>query len=156
VTDLLRDASARRGRVLANDFGRTLRDDRWQSIILGIGGVLAGILAALFVVRRTVRPLKSIAKSIARLLAVRNIPRSPRPTSITRSATSPAPAEVFRRSLVDADTAREAAIPRPGRAAARRRKLSQAVRSSVDGIYVTTPAGALLQRQSGAGTDDGI
>ena len=32
-----------------------------------IGGVLAGIVAALFVVRRTVRPLKSIAKSIRAL-----------------------------------------------------------------------------------------
>ena len=53
-------------------------------------------------------------------------------------------AEVFRRTLVDADAAREAAVRALGRAAAGRGKLSQAVRGSVDGIYVTTPAGALL------------
>ena len=50
-------------------------------------------------------------------------------------------AEVFRRSLVDADTAREAAI----RALAEQRLAEESYRKlfegSVDGIYVTTPAG---------------
>ena len=67
VTELLRDLSARRGRELSNDFARTLSDDKWQSIILGIAGVLIGLIAALFVVRRTVRPLKSIAGAIRAL-----------------------------------------------------------------------------------------
>ncbi len=53
-------------------------------------------------------------------------------------------AEVFRRSLVDADAAREAAI----HALAEQRLAEESYRKlfegSVDGIYVTTPAGALL------------
>ena len=67
VTELLRDVSATRGRVLANDFARTLAHDRWQSIILGLAGVLVGLVAALFVVRRTVGPLKAIARAIRSL-----------------------------------------------------------------------------------------
>src|SRR6202011_654301 len=39
VTDLLRDLGDRRRRVLASDFGRTLADDKWQSILLGLAGV---------------------------------------------------------------------------------------------------------------------
>ncbi len=144
VTDLLRDVSSRRGRVLARDFGRTLRDDKWQSIILGIAGVLAGIVAALFVVRRTVRPLKSIAKSIRALAGGEkrtSIPATDVENEIGDIARA---AEVFRRSLVDADTAREAAI----HALAEQRLAEESYRKlfegSVDGIYVTTPAGALL------------
>ncbi len=53
-------------------------------------------------------------------------------------------AEVFRRTLVDADAAREAAV----RALAEQRLAEESYRklfeASVDGIYVTTPAGALL------------
>jgi PAS domain S-box-containing protein len=144
VTDLLRDVSSRRGRVLAKDFGRTLRDDKWQSIILGISGVLAGIVAALFVVRRTVRPLKSIAKSIRALAGGEkrtSIPATDVENEIGDIARA---AEVFRRSLVDADSAREAAI----HALAEQRLAEESYRKlfegSVDGIYVTTPAGALL------------
>ena len=144
VTDLLRDVSSRRGRVLARDFGRTLRDNKWQSIILGIAGVLVGIAAALFVVRRTVRPLKSIAKSIRALAAGEkrtSIPATDIENEIGDIARA---AEVFRRSLVDADAAREAAI----HALAEQRLAEESYRKlfegSVDGIYVTTPAGALL------------
>ena len=36
VTELLRDVSARRGKLLAGDFARTLAHDKWQSIILGL------------------------------------------------------------------------------------------------------------------------
>jgi PAS domain S-box-containing protein len=160
VTDLLRDVSARRGRVLARDFGRTLRDDKWQSIILGIGGVLAGIVAALFVVRRTVRPLKSIAKSIRALAGGEkrtSIPATDVENEIGDIARA---AEVFRRSLVDADAAREAAI----HALAEQRLAEESYRKlfegSVDGIYVTTPAGALLNanpalaRMMGYGTPE--
>jgi PAS domain S-box-containing protein len=144
VTDLLRDASARRGRVLARDFARTLRDDKWQSIILGIAGILAGLAAALFVVRRTVRPLNLIAKSIRALAGGEkhtSIPATDVDNEIGDIARA---AEVFRRSLVDADTAREAAI----RALSEQRLAEESYRKlfegSVDGIYVTTPAGALL------------
>jgi PAS domain S-box-containing protein len=144
VTDLLRDVSSRRGRVLARDFGRTLRDNKWQSIILGIAGVLAGIGAAWFVVRRTVRPLKSIAKSIRALAGGEkrtSIPATDVENEIGDIARA---AEVFRRSLVDADAAREAAI----HALAEQRLAEESYRKlfegSVDGIYVTTPAGALL------------
>ena len=53
-------------------------------------------------------------------------------------------AEVFRRTLVDADRAREAAV----HALAEQRLAEESYRKlfegSVDGIYVTTPAGALL------------
>jgi len=69
VTELLRELSARRGRVLSRDFARTLAEAKWQSIVLGTAGVLIGIFAALFVVRRTVRPLASIATSIRALAA---------------------------------------------------------------------------------------
>jgi len=144
VTDLLRDASARRGRELATDLGKTLRDDKWQSILLGIIGVLSGLAAALFVVGRTVRPLKAIAKAIRALAGGEqhtSIPATDVDNEIGDIARA---AEVFRRSLVDADAAREAAI----RALAERRLAEESYRKlfegSVDGIYVTTPAGALL------------
>ena len=144
VTDLLRDLSTVRGKVLENDFARTLAHDKWQSIILGIAGVLIGLVAALFVVRRTVRPLKAIAGAIRSLAAGEKhtlIPATDVDNEIGDIARA---AEVFRRSLVDADTAREAAI----HALAEQRLAEESYRKlfegSVDGIYVTTPAGALL------------
>ncbi|MDE2601663.1 MAG: PAS domain S-box protein, partial [Bradyrhizobium sp.] len=144
VTDLLRDVSARRGRELATDFGRILRDDKWQSILLGIVGVLSGVTAALFMVSRTVRPLKSIARAIRALAGGEkhaSIPATDVENEIGDIARA---AEVFRRSLVDADAAREAAI----HALAEQRLAEESYRKlfegSVDGIYVTTPAGALL------------
>ena len=144
VTELLRDLSARRGRVLENDFARTLAHDKWQSIILGIAGALIGLVAALFVVRRTVRPLKAIAGAIRSLAAGEkhtSIPATDVDNEIGDIARA---AEVFRRSLVDADAAREAAI----HALAEQRLAEESYRKlfegSVDGIYVTTPAGALL------------
>jgi PAS domain S-box-containing protein len=160
VTDLLRDVSARRGRELATDFGRTLRDDKWQSILLGIIGVLIGLAAALFVVDRTVRPLKAIAKAIRALAGGEqhtSIPATDVDNEIGDIARA---AEVFRRSLVDADAAREAAI----HALAEQRLAEESYRKlfegSVDGIYVTTPAGALLNanpalaRMMGYGTPE--
>ena len=64
ATDLLRQVSSSRGHVLSRDFARTLTEAKWQSIALGTAGVLIGLFAALLVVRRTVRPLTSIATSI--------------------------------------------------------------------------------------------
>ena len=160
VTDLLRDASARRGRVLARDFGRTLRDDKWQSIILGIGGVLAGIAAALFVVRRTVRPLKSIAKSIRALAGGEKHTSIPATDVANEIGDIARAAEVFRRSLVDADAAREAAIHALGEQRLAEESYRKLFEGSVDGIYVTTPAGALLNanpalaRMMGYGTPE--
>ena len=110
VTDLLRDLSDGRGRVLAGDFARTLARDKWQSILLGLAGVLIGLGAAAFVVRQTVRPLKAIAT------AIRSLASGEKDTSIPSTDVSneigdiARAAEVFRRSLVDADAAREAAI----------------------------------------------
>jgi PAS domain S-box-containing protein len=144
VTELLRELSARQGRVLANDFARTLADDKWQSIILGIAGVLIGLAAALFVVRRTVRPLASIAASIRALAAGEKSASIPDTDVDNEIGDIARAAEVFRRTLVDADAAREAAV----RALAEQRLAEESYRKlfedSVDGIYVTTPAGALL------------
>jgi PAS domain S-box-containing protein len=144
VTELLRELSAKRGRVLSYDLARTLADDKWQSIVLGAAGVMTGLFAALFVVRRTVRPLKAIATAI-RSLAVgekdTSIPAVDVDNEIGDIARA---AEVFRRTLVDADAAREAAV----RALAEQRLAEESYRKlfegSVDGIYVTTPAGRLL------------
>src|SRR6267378_1198749 len=144
VTELLRNISASSGRVLAHDFGKTLAHDKWQSIFLGIAGVLIGLAAALFVVRRTVRPLKAIARAIRSLAGGEkdaSIPATDVKNEIGDIARA---AEVFRRTLVDADAAREAAV----HALAEQRLAEESYRklfeTSVDGIYVTTPAGALL------------
>ena len=67
VTELLREVSARRSHVLSRDLAKTLARDKWQSIVLGTAGVLIGLWAAMFVVRRTVRPLAAIATSIRAL-----------------------------------------------------------------------------------------
>jgi PAS domain S-box-containing protein len=144
VTDLLRDLGDRRARVLEGDFARTLAHDKWQSIVLGLAGVLIGLAAALFVVRRTVRPLKAIAGAIRALAGGEKQTAIPATGVNNEIGDIARAAEVFRRSLVDADTAREAAI----RALAEQRLAEESYRKlfegSVDGIYVTTPAGVLL------------
>jgi PAS domain S-box-containing protein len=144
VTELLRQVSARRGHVLSRDFARTLAEAKWQSIVLGSAGVLIGLFAALLVVRRTVRPLASIANSIRAVASGEknaSIPATDVDNEIGDIARA---AEVFRRTLFDADTAREAAV----RALAEQRLAEESYRklfeASVDGIYVTTPGGALL------------
>jgi PAS domain S-box-containing protein len=144
VTELLRQVSSRRGHILSRDFARTLTEAKWQSIALGTAGVLIGLLAALLVVRRTVRPLASIANSIRAVAAGEknaSIPATDVDNEIGDIARA---AEVFRQTLFDADAAREAAL----RALAEQRLAEESYRklfeSSVDGIYVTTPGGALL------------
>jgi PAS domain S-box-containing protein len=148
VTELLRDLSASGGRVLAGDFARTLAHDKWQSILLGIAGVLIGLAAALFVTRRTVRPLKAIAGSIRSLAGGEKHTLIPATDVNNEIGDIARAAEVFRRTLVDADAAREAAV----RALAEQRHAEESYRKlfegSVDGIYVTTPAGALLNANS--------
>src|SRR5215208_1104173 len=144
VTELLRELSTRQGRVLSRDFARTLTEAKWQSIVLGTAGVLIGIFAALFVVRRTVRPLVSIAASIRALAAGQKDASIPSTDVNNEIGDIARAAEVFRRTLVDADSAREAAV----HALAEQRLAEESYRKlfegSVDGIYVTTPAGALL------------
>jgi PAS domain S-box-containing protein len=144
VTELLRELSMRRGHILSRDFARTLAEAKWQSIVLGSAGVMIGIFAALLVVRRTVRPLASIANSIRAVAAGdknASIPATGVENEIGDIARA---AEVFRQTLFDADAAREAAV----RALAEQRLAEESYRklfeSSVDGIYVTTPGGALL------------
>jgi PAS domain S-box-containing protein len=144
VTELLRELSARRGRILSYDLARTLADDKWQSIVLGAAGVMTGLFAALFVVRRTVRPLKAIATAIRSLAVGEKDTAIPAVDVDNEIGDIARAAEVFRRTLVDADAAREAAV----RALAEQRLAEESYRKlfegSVDGIYVTTPGGRLL------------
>jgi PAS domain S-box-containing protein len=144
VTKLLRELSAQRERVLSRDFARTLAETKWQSIGFGSVGIMVGLLAAVFVVRRTIRPLKAIARAIRKLAGGEketSIPATDVDNEIGDIARA---AEVFRRTLADADSAREAAL----RALAEQRLAEESYRKlfegSVDGIYVTTPAGQLL------------
>ena len=144
VTELLREVSARRGHVLSRDFARTLTEAKWQSIILGTAGIFFGLFAALFVVRRTVHPLASIAASIRALAGGEKDTSIPATDVHNEIGDIARAAEVFRRTLVDADAAREAAV----HALAEQRLAEESYRKlfegSVDGIYVTTPDGALL------------
>jgi PAS domain S-box-containing protein len=144
VTELLRRVSSRRGHVLSRDFARTLTEAKWQSIVLGTAGVFIGLFAALFVVRRTVRPLAHIASSIRALAGGEKATSIPATDVNNEIGDIARAAEVFRRTLVDADAAREAAV----HALAEQRLAEESYRKlfegSVDGIYVTTPGGALL------------
>jgi PAS domain S-box-containing protein len=144
VTELLREVSARRGHVLSRDFARTLAEAKWQSIVLGTAGVVIGLFAALLVVRRTVRPLASIATSIRALAGGEKDTAIPATDVNNEIGDIARAAEVFRRTLVDADAAREAAV----HALAEQRLAEESYRKlfqgSIDGIYVTTPDGALL------------
>jgi PAS domain S-box-containing protein len=144
VTELLREVSDRRGHVLARDFARTLAEAKWQSIVLGSMGVLIGLFAAALVVRRTVRPLARIATSIRSVAGgEKNVP-IPATDVDNEIGDIARAAEVFRQTLIDADAAREAAV----RALAEQRQAEESYRklfeTSVDGIYVTTPSGDLL------------
>ena len=144
VTGLLRELTTRRGRQLSDVFAATLTGARWQSITLGSAGVLIGLMAALFVVRRIVRPLKAIARAIHALAGGQPQTAIPATTLNNEIGDIARAAEVFRKTLVEADAAREAAV----RALAEQRLAEESYRKlfegSIDGIYVTTPAGALL------------
>src|SRR5438105_981051 len=106
VTELLRELSAQQGRVLSRHFARTLAEAKWQSIALGAAGILIGIFAALFVVRRTVRPLGSIAASIRALAAGQKDASIPSKDGNNEIGDIARAADVFRRTLVQADSAR--------------------------------------------------
>ena len=89
-------------------------------------------------------PLASIAGSIRALAAGEKDTSIPATDVNNEIGDIARAAEVFRRTLVDADAAREAAV----RALAEQRLAEASYRklfeTSVDGIYVTTPAGALV------------
>src|ERR1700731_4649200 len=92
----------------------------------------------------THRPLASIASSIRSLAGGEKDASIPATDVNNEIGDIARAAEVFRRTLVDADSAREAAV----RALAEQRLAEESYRKlfegSVDGIYVTTPGGALL------------
>ena len=144
VTELLRALSDSQGKVLSRDFARTLAETKWQSIIFGSSGVLIGIFAASFVVRRTVRPLASIARSIRALAAGEKDTSIPQTEVRNEIGDIARAAEVFQKTLQDADAAREAAV----RALAEQRLAEESYRklfeASIDGIYVTTPSGLIV------------
>ncbi|HEY0300618.1 MAG TPA: PAS domain S-box protein, partial [Rhizomicrobium sp.] len=144
LTETLRQVSTQRGHILSRDFARTLAEARWQSIVLGTAGVIIGLFAALLVVRRTVRPLAAIATSIRAVAGGETNASIPAIDVDNEIGDIARAAEVFRQTLVDADAAREAAV----RALAEQRLAEESYRklfeSSVDGIYVTTPGGDLL------------
>ena len=144
ATESLRELSAQRGRIVASYFADILRDARWRAIWLAAAGIFIGLFAALFVVRLIVRPLKAIATAIRSLAGGDKqtlIPATELDNEIGDIARA---SDVFRSTLVDADSAREAAL----RALAEQRLAEESYRKlfedSVDGIYVTTPSGALL------------
>ncbi len=144
VTEILRQVSTQRGHILSRDFARTLAEAKWQSIVLGTTGVIIGLFAALLVVRRTVRPLAAIATSIRAVAGGEKNASIPAIDVDNEIGDIARAAEVFRQTLVDADAAREAAV----HALAEQRLAEESYRklfeASVDGIYVTTPHGELL------------
>ena len=107
-------------------------------------GVLIGLAAALFVTRRTVRPLKAIAGAIRSLAGGEKRTSIPATDVNNEIGDIARAAEVFRRTLVDADAAREAAVHALSEQRLAEESYRKLFEGSVDGIYVTTPAGALL------------
>jgi len=91
-----------------------------------------------------VGPLTSIASAIRALAAGKKDTSIPATEVNNEIGDIARAAEVFRRTLVDADAAREAAV----RALAEQRLAEESYRklfeTSIDGIYVTTPGGKLL------------
>ena len=158
VTELLRDVSASRGRVLANDFARTLAHDKWQSIILGLAGVLIGLVAALFVVRRTVGPLKAIAGAIRSLAGGEKHTSIPATDVNNEIGDIARAAEVFSPPANGGRCRRRAGSggPRAGGTAACRGRLSQTVRGLRRRDLRDDAGRRASQRQSGIGTDDGV
>ncbi len=144
ATESLRELSTQRGRVVENSFAAILHDARWRAILLGFAGVLIGSFAALFVVRLIVRPLKAITSAIQSLASGNKqtlIPATELDNEIGDIARA---SDVFRRTLVDADTARDAAVRALGEQRLAEESYRKLFEGSVDGIYVTTPSGALL------------
>src|SRR6202000_777545 len=109
-----------------------------QSIMSSTLGVLVGTFAASFVVRRTVRPLTSIASAIRALAAGR------KETSIPGTGVNNEIGDIARAAGAGAR-----------RAAAGGRKLPQAVRGLGRRHLCDDAGGRAAQRQSGAGAHHG-
>ena len=144
VTDLLRDLSAQRGHTLANSFARTLFEARWQSIMTGIACLLVGLSAAVFVVRRTVRPLAAIAAAIRALAAGSRDTAIPDTELHNEIGDIARAAEVFRQTREEADAARESAVRALAEQKLAEESYEKLFESSIEGIYVTTPQGLIL------------
>ena len=144
------------GRVLSRDFARTLTEAKWQSIVLGTAGVLIGIFASLLVVRRTVRPLAAIATSIRAVAGGEKSASIPATDVDNEIGDIARAAEVFRQTLVDADTAREAAV----RALAEQRLAEESYRKLFEVLGRRNLRHDARRRaaqcQPGAGADDGL
>ena len=156
VTDLLRDVSARRGHTLANSFARTLFEARWQSIMTGIVCLLVGLSAAVFVVRRTVRPLAAIAAAIRALAAgSRNtaIPDTELHNEIGDIARA---AEVFRQTREEADAAREAAVRALAEQKLAEESYEKLFESSIEGNSMSRPRKARSSMPIRAGAYHGL
>ena len=156
VTDLLRDVSAQRGHTLADGFARTLFEARWQSIMTGIVCLLVGLSAAVFVVRRTVRPLAAIAAAIRALAAGSRDTAIPDTELHNEIGDIARAAEVFRQTREEADAAREAAV----RALAEQKLAEESYEKLFEMLdrrhLCHDPAGPDPQRQSGAGAHHGL
>ncbi|MBV9530257.1 MAG: PAS domain S-box protein, partial [Bradyrhizobium sp.] len=93
---------------------------------------------------RTVRPLASIASSIRALATGEknaSIPGTDVKNEIGEIARA---AEVFRRTLVEADAAREAAVHALSEQRLAEESYRKLFEGSVEGIYISTPAGQLV------------
>jgi PAS domain S-box-containing protein len=144
VTEFLREIATERGRVLSNEFAGTLTQARWRAVLLGLAAILIGLVAAWAVVRLIVRPLGAIAAAIRSVASGGQhtaIPATDLDNEIGDIARA---SEVFRRTLVEADAAREAAVRALGEQRLAEESYRKLFEGSVDGIYVTTPSGALL------------
>jgi PAS domain S-box-containing protein len=144
LTDQLRDISAERGHTLSNTFARTLAEARWQSILTGIICLLVGLSAAVFVVRRTVRPLAAIATAIRALAAGSRDTAIPDTELHNEIGDIARAAEVFRQTREEADAAREAAVRALAEQKLAEESYEKLFESSIEGIYVTTPQGQIL------------
>ena len=156
VTELLREVSARRSHVLSRDLAKTLARDKWQSIVLGTAGVLIGLWAAWFVVRRTVRPLAAIGdldpragrRQEGHLDSRHRCQQRDRRYRAGRRSVPSHPGRGRRGA--------RGGGARAGRAAAGRGKLSQAVRRFGRRNLRDDAGRRASQRQPGAGADDGL
>ena len=144
VTDQLRDVSAQRGHTLADGFARTLFEARWQSVLTGIVCLLVGLSAAVFVVRRTVRPLAAIATAIRALAAGSRDTAIPDTELHNEIGDIARAAEVFRQTREEADAAREAAVRALAEQKLAEESYEKLFEASIEGIYVTTPQGLIV------------
>src|SRR5262249_644943 len=106
--------------------------------------LLVGLSAAVFVVRRTVQPLAAIATAIRALAAGSRDTTIPDIELHNEIGDIARAAEVFRQTREEADAAREAPVRALAGQKLAEESYEKLFESSVDGIYVTTPQGLIL------------